>query len=71
MNDTNVKRVAHKAKRWLKDQIVEDVPDRLALCEFGCCACHAPSQLVAKWPRRMLSHPARPIAELHEGGGPM
>ena len=36
MNDTKVKRAARKAKRWLKDQIVEDVPDRLALCEFGC-----------------------------------
>jgi hypothetical protein len=36
MNDTKVKRVARRAKRWLKDRIVEDVPDRLALCEFGC-----------------------------------
>ena len=31
MNDTKVKRAARKAKRWLKDQIVEDVPDSLAL----------------------------------------
>ncbi len=36
MIDTNVKRVARKAKRWLKDQLVEEVPDSLALCEFGC-----------------------------------
>ena len=36
MNDTKVKRVARKAKRWLKDQLVEEVPDSLALCEFGC-----------------------------------
>ncbi len=36
MKDTNVKRLALKAKCWLKDQIVEDVPDSLALCEFDC-----------------------------------
>jgi hypothetical protein len=31
-----VKRVARNAKSWLRAQIVEDVPDSLALCEFGC-----------------------------------
>jgi hypothetical protein len=36
----------------------------------GCCACHAPSQFVAKWPRRMPPHPTRPIAKLHRGWGP-
>ena len=36
MNDAKVKRAARKAKRWLKDRIVEDVPDSLAWCEFGC-----------------------------------
>ena len=36
MKDTNAERVARKAKRWLEDRIVEDVPDRLASCEFGC-----------------------------------
>ena len=36
MNDTKVKRAARRARRWLKDQIVEDVPDRLAWRQFGC-----------------------------------
>jgi hypothetical protein len=36
MNDAKVKRVARKSKPWLRDQIVEDVTDSLALCEFGC-----------------------------------
>ena len=36
MTDTNVEQAARKAKRWLKEQIVEDVPDSVALCEFGC-----------------------------------
>lgn len=30
------KRIADRAKRWIKEQIVEDVPDELARCEFGC-----------------------------------
>ncbi len=36
MNDTNVTQAARKAKHWLMDQLVQDVPDDLALCEFGC-----------------------------------
>jgi len=36
MTSPNVTRVARKAKRWLEGQLVEDVPDSLALCEFGC-----------------------------------
>jgi len=36
MTSPKVARVARKAKRWLEGQLVEDVPDGLALCEFGC-----------------------------------
>jgi hypothetical protein len=36
MIDTNAKRVVRKAKRWLKEQIVQDVPEDIALCEFDC-----------------------------------
>ena len=36
MIDTNARRVVRKAKRWLKEQIVQDVPEDIALCEFDC-----------------------------------
>ena len=36
MTESLGKRVTQKAKRWLKDQLVEEVPDELARCEFGC-----------------------------------
>ncbi len=32
----NAKQVVHKAKRWLKQQIAEEVPEDVALCEFDC-----------------------------------
>ena len=32
----NVTQAVRNAKRWLGDQLIEDVPDSLALCEFGC-----------------------------------
>lgn len=31
MTDTHVKQAARKAKRWLKEQLVEDVPDTLGV----------------------------------------
>lgn len=30
------KRIADTARRWLKEPLVEEVPDELARCEFGC-----------------------------------
>ena len=36
MTNSFSKRIADKAKRWFKVQLVEDVPDELARCEFGC-----------------------------------
>jgi len=36
MTDSFKKRVADTARRWLKEQVIEDVPDDLARCEFGC-----------------------------------
>jgi hypothetical protein len=36
MTKSFAKRIADRAKRWIKEQIVEDVPDELARCEFGC-----------------------------------
>ena len=36
MTSSKMARTAREAKRWLEDQIVEEVPDGVALCEFGC-----------------------------------
>ena len=36
MNSTKMTRGARKARRWLEERLVEEVPDDLALCEFGC-----------------------------------
>jgi hypothetical protein len=36
MMDSNPNPVMHKVKRWLKNQIVQDVPEDIALCEFDC-----------------------------------
>jgi hypothetical protein len=36
MIDTNAKQVVRKAKRWLEKQIVEEVPEDIALLEFDC-----------------------------------
>ena len=36
MTDSFGKRMTSKARRWLKEQLVEEVPDELARCEFGC-----------------------------------
>ena len=36
MIDTNAKRVVRKAKHWLREQVVQDVPEDIALCEFDC-----------------------------------
>ena len=36
MTSSKAARAARRAGRWLKDRLVEDVPDSLALCEFGC-----------------------------------
>ena len=36
MVDRNPNRFGRKANRWLKDQIVQDVPQDIALCEFEC-----------------------------------
>jgi len=33
---TNAKQVLGTARRWLKAQIVRDVPEDIALCEFDC-----------------------------------
>ena len=33
---TNARRAVSAATRWLKQQIVQDVPDKIALCEFDC-----------------------------------
>ena len=32
----NAKQAMRKAKRWLKGQIVQEVPEDVALCEFDC-----------------------------------
>ncbi len=36
MIDTNAKRVVRKAKHWLREQVVQDVPEDIALCHFDC-----------------------------------
>ena len=46
MTTTKAKEVAGKARAWLKDQVVQEVPDALALCEFGC---HKSQCRMGKW----------------------
>jgi hypothetical protein len=36
MVDRNPNRFGRKASRWLKEQIIQDVPEDIALCEFDC-----------------------------------
>ncbi len=36
MTSSKMTQAARRAGRWLEHQLVEEVPDDVALCEFGC-----------------------------------
>ncbi len=36
MNDTSSERLSHRIKRWLQNQLIQEVPEDIAFCEFGC-----------------------------------
>jgi hypothetical protein len=36
MNETSSERLSHRVKRWLINQVIQDVPEDVALCEFDC-----------------------------------
>ena len=36
MKKTSSKRLVHGVKHWLTDQVIQDVPEDLALCENDC-----------------------------------
>jgi len=36
MNNTSSERLSHRVKRWLQNQLIQDVPDDIAVCEHDC-----------------------------------
>jgi hypothetical protein len=36
MIETSSERPSHEVKRWLKNQVIQEVPEDIALCEFDC-----------------------------------